>query len=66
MALCPSEQSEESNIVKKFQILHFVHDDKSRLFTKPSRIFVFIVAVEATRRVVPTKDGFGSGSSGSG
>ena len=36
MALCHSEQSEESNHINVFQILHFVQDDKLGLFTNPS------------------------------
>jgi hypothetical protein len=35
-ALCHSERSEESNHINIFQILHYVQDDKSGLFTRSS------------------------------
>jgi len=41
MALCHSEQSEESNHINVSQILHFIQDDKLELFTNPSSLFYF-------------------------
>jgi len=38
MGVCHSEQSEESHQINRLQILHFVQDDKRRLFTSPTKL----------------------------